>query len=79
MLSTPIAGAQELLPSAALAENSSPEAIYQLLNTHLPALEKLRLKEQYAVAYARTELTIEAMVARTEEVYLKLAAMEPNQ
>lgn len=79
VLSTPIAGAQELLPSAALAENSSPEAIYQLLNTHLPALEKLRLKEQYAVAYARTELTIEAMVARTEEVYLKLAAMEPNQ
>ncbi len=79
VLSTPIAGAQELLPAAALAENSSPEAIYRLLDRHLAALEKLREMEQSAMAYARTEMTIEAMVARTEKVYFKLAAMGPHQ
>lgn len=79
VLSTPIAGAQELLPAAALAGNSSPEAIYELLNTQLPALDKLRETEQSAMEYARAELTIEGMVSRTEEVYFSLGATLTHQ
>lgn len=79
VLSTPIAGAQELLPADALARNSSPEAIYELLNKQLPALDKLRETEQSAMEYARAELTIESMVSRTEEVYVSLAAMPAHQ
>lgn len=72
VLATPVAGAMELLPATAVAENNSAEAIYQILATHLPALERLRETERHAMEHARRELTIENMVCRTEDIYRKL-------
>ncbi|MCG2582466.1 MAG: glycosyltransferase [Marinobacter sp.] len=72
VLATPVAGAMELLPATAVAENNSAEAIYQLLATHLPALKQLSVIERPAMEHARRELTIENMVCRTEDIYQKL-------
>lgn len=69
VLATPVAGAKELLPAMAVADNHSAEALSQLLATYLTALEQLRDAEHPAMEYARTELTIDSMASRTEDTY----------
>jgi glycosyltransferase involved in cell wall biosynthesis len=69
VVSTPVAGCMELLPTAAITKNASPEALANALTEALGRLGALREKQAPAFAYAREHLTLTAMATATLAVY----------
>ncbi|WP_175497283.1 glycosyltransferase [Marinobacter pelagius] len=73
VVSTPVAGCVEILPSEAISKDHSARALSTVISAALSAPEELRRSEQPAFDYARTHLTLEAMASATLEVYVDQA------
>lgn len=69
VVSTPVSGPMELLPPEAISEGHEPDAIASVLTRALANLEGLAEREATAMAFARANLTVEAMAAKTEALY----------
>ncbi len=69
VIATPVAGPVEFLPDQALSEDISARGLRELLARWLSDLAGLREAEWPAVERVRKECTLEAMLAKTEQVY----------
>ena len=74
VVSTPVSGPRDILPAAALSAGHSDQDLADLLSRWLVDLDALNEAEQSAMAFARKTLTLEAMVAQTETLYLEATA-----
>mgnify|MGYP000038299996 CR=1 FL=1 len=69
VVSTPVAGCQELLPEQAIAPDHQPSSLAALMIGALGDLEALKREEQSAFTFAREHLTLKAMAQATLDVY----------
>lgn len=69
IVSTPVAGCQELLPQQAIAPDHQATSLAALIIRALNAPETLRELEQPAFTFAREHLTLTAMARATLNVY----------
>lgn len=74
VVSTPVSGPRDILPAAAVSPGHSDQNLADLLSRWLADLDALNEAEQPAMAFARETLTLEAMVAQTETLYLEAIA-----
>ncbi|WP_166266270.1 glycosyltransferase [Marinobacter caseinilyticus] len=72
ILSTPVGGAQEFLPADNLTNGHSVDAMSRLLRQHLTDLASLKQGQSSARARAQQELTLDAMLAQTQQFYRAL-------
>lgn len=72
VLSTPVNGAIDLLPAGSLAKATDLDALQTLLSEQLADLGGLKKSQEACFEYALRELTLEAMVNRTEAFYYEL-------
>ncbi len=72
VLSTPVNGAIDLLPAGSLAEATDLNALQTLFLEQLADLGKLKNSQEACFEHASRELTLEAMVNRTEAFYCEL-------
>lgn len=69
VLSTPVSGCRELLPETALANDTSVEAISELLSRGLENIDAVKASQQGVFDYAQTHLTIGAMTSAILAAY----------
>ena len=74
VVSTPVSGPRDILPATALSPGHGGQDLADLLSRSLADLDALNQAEQPAMAFARETLTLEAMVAQTETLYLSATA-----
>lgn len=72
VLSTPVNGAIDLLPTGSLAKATDLDALQTLLSEQLADLRELKKSQEACFEHASRELTLEAMVNRTEAFYYEL-------
>ncbi|WP_417568372.1 glycosyltransferase [Marinobacter sp.] len=74
VVSTPVSGPRDILPATAISKGHSDQDLADLLSRALADLNALHEAEKPAMAFAREKLTLEAMVAQTETLYLEAMA-----
>lgn len=74
VLSTPVSGVSEFLPDEAIASACNADAIAELLSAHLSNPGHFDDLQQTSFNRARTELSADAMAAKTEAFYHELLA-----
>ncbi len=78
VLSTPVPGALDVLPGEAILSDPSPHAIAARINEVLADLPGLQDRFKPVWEFARRELTVSAMAAKTEAVYSQLCQAPRN-
>lgn len=74
VVSTKVPGSMDLLPQSVLVECNNPDALHVCIETVLKNPDSYRVEFEAAWDYAQRELTLNAMVSRTESVYRGLLA-----
>ncbi|MBE93995.1 glycosyltransferase [Marinobacter sp.] len=74
VLSTPVSGVREFLPEQGIAASDSIEDLATLIRTNLSAPKVLTDSQRGSFLRAREQLSLEAMVSKTEAFYRDLLA-----
>ena len=69
VLSTPVSGATSLLPKDCLLDGHSEEGFKASLQMALAKLNTLKSLQEHSFKHAKTELTIEQMTHKTQQLY----------
>jgi glycosyltransferase involved in cell wall biosynthesis len=78
VLSTPVSGVREFLPELGIAASDSVEDITTMIRTNLSTPEALRDSQSRSFLQAQEQLSLEAMVSKTEAFYRDLLASVPT-